>query len=269
MRSNKHVPKTQYEITKGDPDRRFPRTDHVRRDQDTIKELIIGLRDVDSSIRWYFQNIIKPTISEAGFQVKVPVLYGTPQRWANMQKDGFIRDKEGKLQIPVILYRRTGIIKDKTLGSRVDGNYPQLYYSNQVKYNQSNRYDQFSVLTNARSSVGFTNTIIPDFVNVTYEVLMWTDTIDQMNQLLEAVLFTEGSYWGEPERFKFRSKIDNFTNNQDLPQDGDRTIKTNFSLQIAGYIITDALVKQLAKKDPYLSQQPGAIKTNNHLSGSL
>ena len=86
---------------------------------------------------------------------------------------------------------------------------------------------------------------------------------------VKCFLFTEGSYWGEPERFKFRSKIDNFTNNQDLPQDGDRTIKTNFSLQIAGYIITDALVKQLAKKDPYLSQQPGAIKTNNHLSGSL
>ena len=265
----KRVPKSQSEFTEGKPDLRFPRTNQVRRDQDNLKELTIGLKEIDYTIKWYFDNVIKPEVTEFGSLVKVPVLYGSPEKWKNMQADGYIRDKEGKLQIPLILYRRTGITKNKTLGSKIDGNYPQLYYSQPVKYNQTNKYDQFSILTNAKPSMGFTNTIIPDFVDVTYDVLIWTDSLDHMNKLVEGVLYTEGSYWGEPDQFKFRTKVDNFTNTTDLLQDSDRTIRTTFTLQLSGYIITDALVRSLAKKDAYISQQPGQIIVNTTPSGSL
>jgi len=265
----KRKPKSQYELTKGEPDPRFPKSDQVRRDQDTLKELVIGLRDIDYTIKWYFDNVIRPQIEEAGQVRAVPTLYGSPERWANAESRGFLRDKEGKVQVPLIMYRRTEIVKNKTLGSKVDANYPQLYYSSQVRFNQTNRYDQFSVLTNAKPSLGFTNTVIPDFVDATYEVLVWTDSIKDMNGILEAVLYSEGSYWGEPDRFKFRAKIDNFTNVTDLPPDGDRIVKSNFNVQLSGYIITDALVRSLAKRDPFISQQPDSIQVNTTPSGSF
>jgi len=269
MARDKRVPKSQSEFTEGKPNLRFPRSNEVRRDQDKLKELTIGLKEIDNTIKWYFDNVIRPEVSEFGQTVKVPVLYGSPEKWKNMQADGHIRDKEGKIQVPLILYRRTGITKNKTLGSKIDGNYPQLYYSQQIKYNQSNRYDQFGILNNSKPSLGFTNTIIPDFVDLTYEVLIWTDSVNHMNRLVEGILYSEGAYWGEPDRFKFRTKIDDFTNTTDLLQDSDRTVRTTFTLQLSGYIITDAFVRSLAKKDAFISQQPGQIIANTALSGSV
>ena len=34
-------------------------------------------------------------------RLNVPVLYGSPERWKSVQKDGFYRDKNGKIQAPL------------------------------------------------------------------------------------------------------------------------------------------------------------------------
>jgi len=269
MRSNKRLPKSQFEFTEGRQDRRFERDNEIRRDRDNLKELSIGLRDIDYTIKWYFDNVIRPEVDEFGEKVKVPVIYGSPEKWKNMQADGYFRDKEGKIQVPIIAYRRTGITKNKTLGSKVDGNYPQLYYTEEIKYNTNQRYDQFSVLNNRKPSRSFINTVIPDYVDITYDVLIWTDFMEHMNELVEAVLYSEGSYWGEPDKFKFRTKIDNFTNTTDLLQDSDRTIRTAFTINMSGYIITDALVRSLSKKQSNVTFEPGEIDTDIIPSGSF
>jgi len=255
--SNKNkLPKSQYEITQGKEDQRFLRSNDVRRDQDSVKELSIGLRDIDYTIKWYFDNIIKPEVSDFGDTVKVPVIYGSPEKWKSMQLDGYIRDKEGKIQAPLIAYRRTGIVKNKSLSSKVDGNFPQIYYTQQTQYNRLQRYDPFDILNNRKPSRAFINTIIPDYVEVTYDVIVWTDFMEHMNTIVEAILYSEGSYWGEQERFKFRTKIDNFTNTTDLLQDSDRVIRTSFTLNMSGYIVTEALIKALSKKQTPLSFEP-------------
>lgn len=269
MSNRKRSPKSQFEFTEGKQDSRFLRSNEVRRDGDNLKELSIGLRDIDYTIKWYFDNVIKPQVNEFGTAVAVPVIYGSPEKWKSVQSDGYFRDKEGKIQVPLIAYRRTGITKNKTLGSKVDGNYPQLYYTEQIKYNNNKRYDQFSVLTNSKQSRAFINTVIPDYVDVTYDVLIWTDFMEHMNFLVEAVLYSEGSYWGEPDKFKFRTKIDNFTNTTDLLQDSDRTIRTAFTLNLSGYIITEALVRSLSKKQTNLSFEPGELDIDTPLSGSI
>lgn len=268
MYNRKRLPKSQFEFTEGRQDERFPRSNQIRRDQDNLNELSIGLRDIDYTIKWYFDNIIRPEIDEFGSKVAVPVIYGSPEKWKSMQSDGYFRDKEGKIQVPLIAYRRTGITKNKTLGSKVDGNYPQLYYTEQVKYSNHQRYDQFSVLTNRKPSGAFINTVIPDYVDITYDVIIWTDYMEHMNGLVESVLYTEGSYWGEPDKFKFRTKIDNFTNTTDLLQDSDRTIRTTFSLGLSGYIITKELVRSLSNKQSNLTFEPGEESINFTPSGS-
>ncbi len=89
---------------------------------------------------------------------------------------------------------------------------------------------------------------MPDYVELTYEIIIWTEHVEQMNKIVEGVLYTEGSYWGEKERFKFRSKIDSFTNTTDLLQDSERIVRTNFTLTLYGQIVPDGLVKQLSNR---------------------
>ncbi len=229
--SNKSKSANQKEILAGQDASTYNRANDVRMDEG-LKGLTIGLNDLDYTIKYYFDEVIKPSIEDFGSRRAVPVIYGSPERWKNIQEDGYFRDREGKILAPVIAYKRTGVAKNRMLGSKVDGNHPQVYYTQQIKYNQENRYDQFSRLTNRSPLKRYVNTVMADYVDITYEVVIWTDFVEQMNEIVEAVLYSEGSFWGEKDRFKFRTKIDNFTNTTDALQDNERTVRTNFTITL-------------------------------------
>lgn len=239
---------SQKEILSGNSTPTYGLSNDVRKDNNTLGELTIGLKDLDYAIKYYFDKVIKPTIDDFSAVRSVPVVYGSPEKWKNVQEDGYYRDREGKILVPIIAYKRTAVTKNRALGSKVDGNHPQVYYTQQVKYNQANRYDQFSKLTGQTPSKAYVNTVMADYVDITYEVIIWTDFVEHMNEIVESVIYSEGSFWGEQDRFKFRTKIDSFTNTTDLLQDGDRVVRTNFTLTLFGYIVPDVKVKQLSDK---------------------
>ena len=59
----------------------------------------LGLQDIDEAIFYYFENVIKPSVLSNGDLVDVPVIYGSGERWKLAQKDGFYRDKMGKVHL--------------------------------------------------------------------------------------------------------------------------------------------------------------------------
>lgn len=239
---------TQKELLSGDATPTYGKSNDIRRDDNSFGELNIGLKDLDYTIKYYIEEVIKPTIDDFGSTRNVPVVYGSPEKWKNIQEDGYYRDREGKILAPIIAYKRTGLAKNKTLGSKVDANHPQIYYTQEVRYNQKDKYDQFSKLVGKIPTKAYVNTVMADYVDLTYEVVIWTDFVEQMNSIVEAIVYSEGSFWGEKERFKFRTKIDSFTNTTDLLQDADRIVRTNFTLTLFGYIVPDVKVKQLSDK---------------------
>ena len=246
--TRKPLPKTQYEISKNTTEPLYNRANEISTAGDSTGALTIGLKDLDYAIQYYFEQVIKPQVNRFGATIDVPVMYGAPEKWKNMQADGYIRDSVGKIQVPLIAYKRTAVTKNRTLGSKVDANYPAIYYTQQLAYSKENRYDQFSKLTNSKPIQTFINSVMCDYVDVTYDFVIWTDQVEQMNVLVEAILYSEGSFWGEKERFKFRTKIDSFTNTTDLLQDAERLVRTNFTVTLFGYIIPDTILKQLSDK---------------------
>ena len=246
MYTRKKLPHTQYELSKGVEQKEFGRQNDIRRDDDNYKDLKIGLYDLDYCIQWYFENTIKPKVNDFGRDYDVPVIYTGGEKWKQIQADGYLRDVGGKVLKPIIGYRRTAITKNRNLGNKIDANFPQLYRTHEFKYNKQNRYDQFSVLTNVTPAKNFINTVIPEYVDLTYEIVIWTDFIEHMNSITEAVVYSEGAYWGEPERFKFRTKIDDFQNTTDQLAEADRVIRTTFTLTMFGYLVPDVLIKHLS-----------------------
>tara|TARA_Y100000593_G_scaffold80614_1_gene150526 strand:+ start:678 stop:1706 length:1029 start_codon:yes stop_codon:yes gene_type:complete len=220
----------------------------TRRDDDKVKDMSIGLQDHDEAILYYFNKIIKPSISINGSRINVPLIYGNPERWKGVQRDGHYRDKEGKIQVPLIMYKRDTVEKRRDLGNKMDANNPQLYYVFQSKYTRKNQYDNFSVLQNRVPQKEYHAVVVPDYVKLKYSFVIWTDYIAQMNKIIEAVNYASDSYWGDEERFKFNAKIDSFTNKVEVSQGDNRMVKTDFGLELQGYIIPDALNTKLAKK---------------------
>ena len=79
------------------------------RNDDNVKNFSIGLMDIDSTIMFYFNNVIKPTVEENGERIKVPIMYSNPERWSSVQKNGYIVDNKKQLIIPLIVFKRTSI----------------------------------------------------------------------------------------------------------------------------------------------------------------
>lgn len=233
---------------------------------DEVKQFQVGLKDVDESIFFYFNNIIRPSVIQNTTKINVPVLYGSPERWAAMQKDGYYRDNNGKIQTPLIMVKRDSVEKDRTLGNKMDANNPIHFGVFQKKYSQKNVYDHFSTLNNRQAVKEYYGVIIPDYINLVYTCVVFTEYVEQMNKIVESVNFASDSYWGDPERFKFRAAIDNYTTTTELIDGGDRTVKTTFQIKMAGYIVSDAINTSVGNPNKFFSK--AALKFGIETAGS-
>jgi hypothetical protein len=204
-----------------------------------------GLESIDDAIFYYFENVIKPTVISNGDMVDVPVIYGLGERWKMAQKDGYYRDNKGKIQTPLVMLKRESIEKRRDLGNKLDANNPQLYIMYQEKYTKKNQYDNFALLTNRVPVKEYTATVVPDYVTLNYQGIIWTDYVSHLNKVIEAINYASDSYWGDEERFKFMAQIDEFSNILELSPNDTRVIRANFSLKLQGYIIPENIQKQL------------------------
>ena len=234
-----------------------------------IKDISIGLEDMDQAIQYYFDNVIKPTVIQNGNRIEVPVIFGDAEKWKSVQNDGFYRDKDGKGMAPLIMFRRTNIEKNRTLGNKIDGNKAHLFNVFETKYNQKNFYDNFGVLTNRQPSKQYYVSVVPDYVTVTYECILFTNFIEQNNKLIEAIEFASDSYWGDFNRWHFRTKIDTFAVTNIVEQGTDRVAKTNFTMTLNGYLVPDTVNKEMANADMFYapSQLIFGLETTIDLQG--
>ena len=230
-----------YEADKANIDSSKKRENQRSVKNDDVKRLSIGLRDIDEAIFYYFNNVIKPSVIQNGTRKNVPVLYGSPERWAAVQKDGFYRDRNGKIQVPLIMIKRDSVEKNRNLGNKMDANNPTQFGVFEKKYSNKNRYDRFSALNTRSITKEFQGVIIPDYVNISYSCSIFTEYIEQMNKLIEGINFASDAYWGDPEKFNFRAMIDTYTTTTELVQGQDRSIKTNFTINLLGHVIPDGI----------------------------
>ena len=214
---------------------------------DNVEPLKVGIKDIDEALFYYFNNVLTPSVTQNGKRINVPLVYGSPERWAAMQKDGYYRDKNGKMQAPLIVFRRDSIEKNRNLGNKLDGNHPMNYGIFEKKFSKKNVYDNFSIkngLNNRTKDKEYYAVAIPDYVNIVYSCIIFTDYIEQNNKIIEGINFASDSYWGDPDKFKFRAMIDNYTTSSELVQGNDRIVKTEFTINLLGHIITDAINAQ-------------------------
>ena len=221
---------------------------------DNVKRFTIGLRDIDETIVYYFNNVIKPTVIQNGSKLNVPILYGSPERWKSVQKDGFYRDKNGKIQAPLIMFRRDSVEKNRSLGNKVDSRNPINVGIFKKQFSKKNVYDRFSIINNRNPIEEYYGIIVPEYVTLTYSCMIFTDYIEQMNKLIESINYSSDSYWGDPEKFNFRAKIDSYTTTTELSKGQDRAAKTTFTLTMNGHVVPDSINAQLAGMNKYYSK---------------
>ena len=217
------------------PELKPNRAYNVRRDKDTQKNFSVTLLDVDSAILTYLDTVISPTVIDAGRQIKVPINYSSPERWKAIQKDGVMRDKNGKVQTPAIAFRRSTMQRNDSLITL--NRY--LQYPTVKHFSEKNKYDRFSAMSGFSPVKELYSVAMPDHVIINYDFIIWTELIEQGNSIVEAVNFSTEDYWGDKNKFKFRTTISdyNFETTNDAGQ--DRIVKTTFSMMCYAYLLPD------------------------------
>ena len=112
---------------------------------DTSKIQTISIQDIDEAIMYYFTEVIKPSVVQNDKRINVPIIYGAPERWKSVGKDGFYKDKKGAIMYPLIMFKRTRVQKNKDLTRKLDANFPNVYTFTQKNYNAKNFYSNFFI----------------------------------------------------------------------------------------------------------------------------
>jgi hypothetical protein len=227
------------------------RIDNVAVSNTEFKLPTVSLYDTDAVIKYYFENVIKLQVTEDDKVITVPVMYGSPERWKSVRVDGFMKDNNGKIMVPIVVYKRNNIELRKDLARNLDANSPKLFHhyaanSSRNKYNKRNTPIEKELY----------NIVIPNYVHISYDVVIWTNYTTQMNTIIENIIYTDNSYWGDPNKLKFHTSIDNIATPVEVNDGEERSVRSSFQIKMDGYIIPDNLQK---KMQSYKQIQPTKI----------
>ena len=205
--------------------------------------VMVTLMTIDDALMKYLMDRIKPITTQDGKSVKVPIIYGNPERWKSVQKDGVLRDKFNKIQLPIIMLRRTTMKKSK-VNSPVN---KYLDHSFETGWNRYNPYDRFAAVNSIKPVKQYVTTVTPDYFDLTYECMIWTEYMEQMNRIVEQVSFEDDEYWGERGKYKFRTEIKEYKMDTVLPSIQDRLVRTTFTLNVHAYLLPERMLDKYGK----------------------
>jgi hypothetical protein len=232
-----------------DPLKKTPinRGEQIKRDF-TDKGKGVRLYDIDLAIAEHMIDVVVPTVEVFREKVKVPVIYGNPERWKAIQKDGYLRDKSGQIQIPLIMFKRNSVARDEAMASSMNRN---LYYPTLTKYSKKHKYDLFSQMIGTKRPMEQISVTMPDYVTISYEVIIWTDFTEHMNKIVEAFQWATDEYWGDKSGFKFRAKIDSFDNTTEVGEGSQRIVRTSFTMLVNAYLLPEKFDNELTHKKSF------------------
>ena len=195
----------------------------------------ISLYDIDSTIADYMSDVIIPDVKEKEKTIKVPLIYGNAERWNTARKEGYLRDKRGQIQIPLVMFKRNGIDSNDSLRFFNE----QLFVPSYRKYSQKNRYDRFSLLNKTKPRYEMYNVRVPEYITVTYEVSVWTSYTEQMNKIIEAFRWAGDRYWGKEDSFRFKVQVESLSTEQELGEGSERIVRTDFTMVANAYLLPE------------------------------
>lgn len=211
------------------PLRRALRVEQIKSAPDDVKQSIT-LYDIDYAIMGYLEDVVLPTLDNNGKAQKIPVVYGNSERWVGSQKQGVFRDAGGIVQKPLLMIRRTAVTKNDAMPMLNR----HLSYQAIKKYSKNNRYDRFSILNSkTKPKYEIFKITMPDYVEISYECMVWTNFVQELNTVVEALTFASDEYWGDKQKFKFNTIVTDYNLINEVSETKERInrLECNFSVQ--------------------------------------
>ena len=231
----------------------------------------VSLFDIDYAIMSYLEETVLPELDDNGKALKIPVIYGNSERWNGARRDGIFRDNKGKIQLPLMMLRRTSVAKNEAM--------PMLNrhvsYQGVTKWSKDNRYTRFSLLGNTiKPKYEIYNITMPDYVEVNYECMGWTSYTEHLNTVIESLTFASDEYWGDKQKFKFNTTITEYNVVNEVGEGTERINRVEFTLNVKAYLLPEkfdgesTIKKSMSIKRVVVSTETD-VTGNGRLEGML
>jgi hypothetical protein len=248
---------------------------------DDIQIASCAIEDVDRALFNLFNKDIALFYNIDGTQKRIPVIFATGERFALLRRKKALRDKSGVLILPLISITRNAISQTTSLShsqnqpivikkrlSESDPQYQNLINRESIK-NQDNVSSEAHRTSTTTGSLGGTVAtrrleskkpfgigenifeIItippPKFFTATYEVTIWTQYTQQMNNVITSIMSGYHDYNGRTYRIEtdkgywFVAKFDDgisYDSNYEDFSDEERIVRYSFSVTVPGYTVT-------------------------------
>jgi hypothetical protein len=251
------------------PLRKSDRILQTKKEKGDLKQSI-SLFDIDYAMMSYLEDTALPTLDDNGKALKIPVIYGNSERWNGSRRQGVYRDNKGKIQLPLMMIRRTSIAKDESMPMQNR----HVSYQAITKYSKDNRYDRFSLLGKAtQPKYEVYKITMPEYVELNYDCMVWTSYTEHLNSVIEQLQYT-GTYWGDKNGFKFRTSLGEFNVINEVGEGTERINRIEFSLGVKAYLLPekfdgeDTIKKSFSTKRIVVSTETD-VTANGRLEGIL
>ena len=222
----------------------------IRRDKDKVKSIGITLYDIDFAVKSFIEQTMQLSVDDNGENILVPVLYANSEKWASIQRNGYLKDKKGKTLVPIITFRRSSVNMKSEMRRNKVATTNQLGWVIQPRYSVNAPYDRWSTLygNNDRATQEYFVTPIPDYVDVTYDFIAWTEYQNQLNFLVEQFVYFTGQSFGEKNSLKFATNVDSFNMEDNNTTGQDRVVRSSFQITVHGYLLPKTAGNQITTK---------------------
>lgn len=210
----------------------------TRRDKDKVRSLGITLYDIDFAVKSFIDQRMQLRVEDNGEIITVPIIYANSEKWASIQKDGFLKDKKGKTIVPLITFRKASVIMVDEMRRNKVATVDQIHYVMKQAYSKNYKYDKFSVLNEPRQKpYEYYLTPAPDYVDVTYEFILWCEYQMQLNYIIEQFIYYTGQSFGDRNFFKFPTHLENISVEDSNTSGQDRLVRASFQMTVHGYLL--------------------------------
>lgn len=240
-------------------------------DQNIIVTYASSIENVDFAMyEWLDQDLNLSCTTNEGFK-KTPVIWVTPERAFQIKNNKEFRDVDGTVNVPLITIERTSIQKDQKNAGVFYANIPpdnRITISRRINPQKTAEFTNATVKKSAKG-IGFVSpkiknnkvvykfdrVLLPVYVMLTYNISLFSQYQQQMNELLQPFLTLSGSlrhFIIEKNNYTYECFIEqNFDvkNNISAMEEEERRYITNITIKVLGKLVSggsnekDSIVK--------------------------
>jgi len=214
---------------------------------------------------------------------KIPVLWLGAERSYQVKNDVRIRDKVGKLILPLMTVNRDSVTKDpnfkgayqannfenedyrggvEPVGSRINQDKTQNFQSEISQKTTENMQQTYKIDENSQIVYDTFKAPIPVYVTVKYNVVVRTEFQQQMNDAIQPFITTTGqinSFVFENKGHRYEAFIEqDFSANNNTKNVGEeeRMFESTISIKVLGYLSGEGY----SRKKPLLARRENQVR---------